>query len=119
MLPDPQLKQERGYVDPKTKVFADGREILKGKDWKKRKLEIWNRGQGRCEKIIEIGRERLPDRTTRKDYYRCANEMHDPRHKVTRSKLRDDRAENLIGLCRFHHDLEDYRKVRWSKRVGD
>jgi hypothetical protein len=105
---DPDLKRERGYKHPKSYVRVDGSEVLYGKDWTKRKLEIWERGGGRCEKWVgKWGSE---------NHDRCRNEMHDPHHKVKRSKRRDDRAENLIGLCRMHHELLDPRKVRWSSK---
>jgi hypothetical protein len=100
-----ELKAERGYTDPRSFVRNDGSEVLYGEDWVARKLEIWARGNGKCERIVDpIAEER------------CRNEMHDPHHIRKRSKGRDDRASNLIGLCRMHHDLLDERKPRWTKR---
>ena len=121
MLPDLQLKKERGYTDPKTKVWPDGREKLVGRDWLKRKKEIWDRGQGRCEKIVSTkldARWEGLKRITTTLHERCANEMHDPHHIVKRSELRDDRAANLIGLCRQHHNEEDNRKIGARRDVA-
>ena len=104
--------ERRGYSG-KSKVYFDGREVLKGEDWKNRKLELWIRGNGRCERIIgecvnyDKGYPYLNGQEVR-----CSSEMHDPHHIVKRSKKRDDRIENLIGLCRMHHDLLDERKPR-------
>jgi len=103
-----ELKAERGYTDPRSYVRNDGSEVLYGRDWTARKREIWERGNGKCEKLVEWGVE--------KQIY-CRSEMHDPHHIKPRSKGRDDRASNLIGLCRLHHSLLDYRKPRWSKQI--
>ena len=104
---DVEEKRRRGYTDPKSRVYFDGRERLYGKDWTKRKKEVWERGAGKCERIVSP-RECYP-------VVRCRSEMHDPHHIVKRSRLRDDRINNLIGLCRLHHDLLDERRVRWGQ----
>src|SRR5207245_4402009 len=46
---DQQVKRERGYVEAKSIVWTDGREKLVGRDWRKRKEELWLRCGGRCE----------------------------------------------------------------------
>jgi hypothetical protein len=113
---DVEETKRRGYSG-KSKVYFDGRERLYGKDWAKRKKEVWERGGGRCERIVgecvsyDKGYPYLNGMEVR-----CRSEMHDPHHIVKRSKKRDDRLEALIGLCRLHHDLLDERKPRWSKR---
>lgn len=113
---DRAKKKELGYTDPRTRVYFDGRERLYGKDWTKRKQEIWERGGGRCERIVgqRVSYEKGYASITSEDV-RCKSEMHDPHYKIKRSKQRDDRKENLEGLCRMHHDLEDRRKVRSGK----
>lgn len=103
---DKELKKARGYVEDKSIVWADGREKLVGQDWKRRRVELWERAKGRCEIIIDM----LSGR--------CRSEAHDPHHVKARSKGRDDRLDNLLALCRLHHDLMDKRKPRWSKRIG-
>lgn len=115
---DREAKARLGYTDPRTRVYFDGRERLYGKDWTKRKLEIWERGGGRCERIVgqHVIAKNGYSSITNEDV-RCKSEMNDPHHIVARSKKRDDRASNLIGLCRMHHDLLDRRKVR-SGKVG-
>jgi hypothetical protein len=101
-------KERRGYTDPRTRVYFDGRERLAGKDWIKRKHEVWERGRGQCEKIV--------DGQVGANYVRCRSEMHDPHHIQERSRQRDDRMFNLIGLCRMHHDLEhEKRSVRFGE----
>jgi hypothetical protein len=107
---DPELKRQRGYTDPKSYVRNDGSEVLYREDWKRRKREIWERGNGKCERIVS---HTWVDQT--ETIERCRNEMKDPHHIKPRSKGRDDRASNLIGLCRLHHDLLDERKPRWTK----
>ena len=103
-LRDAELKKARGYVDPRTKVYVDGREVLFGRDWKQRKIQLELRAGSRCEKVIEG--------------VRCPTPGDDPDHITKRSKLRDDRLANLQLLCRRHHDLKhpEKNKLHWSKR---
>ena len=106
---DREETKRRGYSG-KSKVYLDGRERLYGKDWTKRKKEVWVRGGGRCEQIV--------DYTLHKPvlHVRCRSEMHDPHHIITRGRQRDDRASNLIGLCRLHHELaHKKRNPRWGQ----
>lgn len=96
----PDLKAARGYKEATSYVREDGSEVLKGKDWMKRKRELWARCGGRCE--FAIGRN-----------LRCQSEAHDPHHKIERSEHRDDRLSNLIALCRMHHETFDWKKLHW------
>jgi hypothetical protein len=108
----PELKLARGYSDPKSFVRDDGSEVLYGKDWKMRvNVELFLRCGGRCEheqpwKVWPLGGPAME---------RCTNDAEDPHHRIPRSKGRDDRLENLQALCRYHHNLLDKRKVKWSK----
>lgn len=102
MKRDIQATEAKNFQDPRSYVAKDGREILYGKDWAERKWQVWMRGNGKCERMVEPN-------------VRCRNEMAEPHHKVKRSKLRDDRMSNLEGLCHLHHDILDPRKPRWSK----
>jgi hypothetical protein len=97
-------KAVRGYVEADSRVRFDGSETLVGKDWKKRKQELWNRAGGRCEQLVDISLTMIP--------VRCRTEGHDPHHIIPRSKGRDDRLENLQLLCRLHHDLLDWKKLK-------
>lgn len=103
---DRDLKVIRGYRDPKTIVWSDGREWLRGRDWTHRVLELMQRANERCEYVI----------TASFQPRRCSNPADDPHHVVKRSVLRDDRLSNLQALCRYHHDLLDPRKVRSDKK---
>ena len=103
---DPQLKAERGSTDKRSYVRTDGSEVLYGQDWKWRKTEIWERGGGKCERFVLPG-------------VRCRSEIHDPHHINPRWPKRDDRAFNLIGLCRLHHSLLDPRKPRWTRAQAE
>ena len=105
---DVEETKRRGYSG-KSRVYFYGRERLVGKDWIKRKKEVWVRGGGQCEQVVEI---RIPG-----GLVRCRSEMHDPHHLVKRSEKRDDRLDRLIGLCRLHHDLaHEKRNPHWSKK---
>jgi len=99
---DPERKRELGYKDPKSKVYQDGREVLKGRDWKQRVKELQERSGGRCEY------------TSTRSWgvcggyaQRCWESADDPHHEELRSVLRDDRLSKLRALCRRHHDIVD------------
>lgn len=102
MLHDILTKKERGYVERDSKVLYDGAETLVGRDWKRRKEELWERAAGRCEAI--------------KDGRRCRNLGRDAHHVKARSKGRDDRLSNLSWLCGPCHDAEDWKKLHWTRR---
>lgn len=99
---DAAEKQRRGYTDPKSFVRNDGSERLYGLDWIRRRRELYRRAQGQCEYV---------------NISRCTMDAADPHHIKPRSKGRDDRLSNLQALCRYHHDLLDRRKPRWSRKV--
>lgn len=110
----PELKAERGYTDPKSFVRPDGTEVLKGEDWKRRKLELWARCGGRCEK-------QSPWKVwpwSGPAMERCTADADDPHHVILRSKGRDDRLENLLALCRNCHRQLDRRKTRFGEGWG-
>jgi hypothetical protein len=98
---DDTLKAQRGYTG-KSYVRLDGSEVLYGADWERRKLELWERAGGQCEQKTSFR-------------HRCKSPADDPHHIKQRSKGRDDRIENLLALCRFHHNQLDRRKPKWSK----
>jgi len=93
----------RNFINPKSYVAADGREVLADEDWLARKKELWDRSGGRCEAWFEII-GLAPER--------CIAEAADPHHIVRRSVRRDDRLSNLLALCRDHHLLLDERRIR-------
>jgi hypothetical protein len=91
------------FEDARSFVFKDGREQLCGYDWKMRKLELFKRCEGRCEYIRPNG-------------FRCLCDADDPHHLTPRRIARDDRLENLIGICRVCHSELDKRKIRSDKK---
>ena len=93
------------YLDPKSFMRADGSEVLAGEDWKARIENLRQRCGGQCEHRDVAGPWSI----------RCTREAQDPHHIIRRSVKRDDRLANLLALCRFHHDLLDFRKPRWSR----
>lgn len=96
-----QLKAERGYSDPKTFVRDDGSEVLHGEDWKQRKEELWHRSEYRCEVRSPL---------------RCQKEAVHPHHLEKRSVYRDDRMENLLAVCAFHHEkFHPEKQPRWGE----
>jgi hypothetical protein len=106
MLRNNEAKRLLGYTDAKSLVRFDGSECLHGKDWLKRKKELWERANGRCE-----------HRAFGQLAARCPNDGHDPHHVKPRHPKRDDRLKNLQLLCRFHHRLLDKRKTRFGEHL--
>ena len=80
------FKNKKSFV----RLF-DGALILAGKDWKAQKQAAWERDQGLCQH--KIGPTRI-----------CGSVAADPHHIVKRSKGGSDNLENLISLCRIHHE---------------
>lgn len=101
---------DKQFLDPRSYVAPDGREVLYGEDWKARIEDLRLRSAGKCEWVVDAGMEQEVIMV-----YTCGKEAQDPHHIKPRSKGRDDRMSNLQALCRYHHDLLDKRKPRWSK----
>lgn len=95
---------DKQFLDPRSYVTPDGREVLKGEDWDARVEDLRLRSGGYCENTGHV------------PGYRCMALAQDPHHVVRRSVKRDDRLANLQALCRFHHDLLDPRKIRSDKK---
>ncbi len=104
---DDQATIAAHFEDPDSYITPDGREVLKGRDWFARKYFVWCRSGGRCENIIRhdsIGR--------------CTNQMAHAHHIIFRSDSRDDRIENLIGLCvGCHRLMHPEKELQWTKRA--
>ena len=102
MKRDVQASETRKLVEKGSYVTKDGREVLKGLDWKCRVKELAARSKGQCEFIIQdalLG-------------FRCLREAQDPHHIVLRSVKRDDRLANLLAVCRHHHHMLDLEQRR-------
>lgn len=110
MKRDVELTAARHFLDPKSYVTPDKREICFGRDWLARKAELLARSGGRCEYVEQVGGILAGPMMQR-----CTAEAADPHHKIRRSVARDDRLANLLALCRMHHNLLDKRKVRSDK----
>ena len=108
MRKDKQATMDKQYLDPGSYVTPDGREILKGEDWKARVEDLRLRCGGQCEAQMFSEYHEFS--------WRCTSRAQDPHHIIRRSVKRDDRLANLQALCRFHHDLLDRRKPRWGKK---
>jgi HNH endonuclease len=109
MLRNAEAKRQLGYTDPKSFVRFDDSEVLHRKDWKKRKLELWERSEKRCEGVRSDGSR---CRVTFADI----SEM-EPHHIVPRHPRRNDQLKNLAALCHWCHDKLNRRKVQWTKRT--
>jgi hypothetical protein len=114
MLRDPEEKAKRGYTNPKTIVWVDGREKLVGEDWKRRKQELYERCGKRCEYVdrgwqVQSGEQRC--RAT----FATVEDM-DPHHIRSRWKSRTDALANLLAVCRYHHRKLDHRVPRWGEK---
>ncbi len=98
-----------GFTNKRSYCRPDGRQVLKGKDWTKRKEELWARCQGRCEQKVGI-----------ESWQRCRSTAAHPHHKIHKGNggiNHDDRLSNLVALCQLHHELQHPEKqVRWSKK---
>ena len=100
MKADLQLTAQRQFVERKSYVCKDGREVLHGVDWQRRVKQLRERCGGRCEYMIEHPEDAMPS-------IRCAREAADPHHIKLRSRGRDDRLLNLMAVCRHHHQVLD------------
>lgn len=109
-LRDSAAKERLKYTNPDSFVRRDGSEVLKGEDWEKRKEELAQRSEGICEYSVMVNGIPMPI---------CTVKARDPHHIVRRSVRRDDRLSNLIHLCGPHHDLEDERKPKWTRRRAE
>lgn len=89
--------QNAHFKDSESYVCWDGREVLKGIDWKNRVEEVCQRDKGMCQWCPEP--------------HSCDGDVH---HIVKRSKLRDDRMGNLSWVCRQFHDKHHNRIPKWS-----
>lgn len=100
---DEEAKVLRGYKHPRSFVRSDGSETLYGIDWEKRVEEVALRAGGQCENTLENGR-------------RCGNVPTDPHHLIRRHPHRDDRAENLLFICRVPcHKVLDGRNPKFVR----
>ena len=108
MKADRQLTEQRQFVERKSYVAKDGREILVGLDWQRRVKQLRERCGGRCEYVFH---------TAEGEDMRCAREAADPHHIKLRSRGRDDRLSNLLAVCRHHHQILDaqQRKERHKR----
>jgi len=105
---DAELKEQRGYTNPKSFVRNDGSEVLKGEDWKRRKMELSKRSAGMCERSVVIGRPHDDS---------CYGRGQEPHHIKKRSQGRDDRLSNLANLSHACHKAEDPRKPRFGEHA--
>lgn len=76
-------------VRRRSRALADGREILSHADYAARRKEVLARDDWRC--------------------VRCGGRASDVHHLRKRSLERDDRAANLVSLCRGCHAEEHAR----------
>lgn len=90
-----------------SRTFPDGREKLSRGDWARRKHELWMRCGARCE-FVSATRGR------------CTKDAQHAHHIIKRSKQRDDRLSNLMGLCSEHHwALHPEKRLRNPKVAGN
>jgi hypothetical protein len=104
MNKSPELKAQRGYTEAGSFVRPDGSEVLKGKDWQRRKVQLRHRSGGQCEYELRPG-------------IRCQDDAADPCHVIPRHPTRDDRLTNLKHGCRACHERHDLavakRQLKW------
>lgn len=97
-----QATTDRHFKDQRSYVRTDGTEVLYGRDWEARLVELLRRANGQCEWHGPLAR--------------CRKRAEHAHHMVKRSIRRDDSLRNLTALCRMHHKmLHPEKQVRWSK----
>jgi len=96
---DQEATHARNFADPMSHIMRDGREILYRDDYKQRVREVLERDGGKCQCMIEMN---YAGETFA--HVPCGEPASVAHHKIKRSKGRDDRAENLVSLCHYHHD---------------
>jgi hypothetical protein len=100
---DAEATKTRKFLDWRSYVAPDGREVLYGEDWEARKQEVWERSKWMCEGWDA------------NCYVKCREPMLDAHHIIKRSVRRDDRMDNLAGLCRTHHQRM-HAQTRWYEK---
>lgn len=118
MKADKQATETRKFVESKSHVTKDGREVLYKLDWQRRVKELRERCGGQCENVLGVkvdysnGYGVITDQEVR-----CTREAADPHHIHLRSRGRDDRMSNLLAVCRSCHFLLDkaQRKERHKR----
>jgi 5-methylcytosine-specific restriction endonuclease McrA len=105
MKVDIQATMKAGFLDKRSYVRMDGREVIHGEDWKPRREALLKRDGSRCQNC---------------KVYVTIDRMH-AHHVVPRGSAgvdRDDRLSNLTTLCwRCHH--AEHVQVRWSKTIAE
>jgi hypothetical protein len=92
-------RQKAGtIVDEDSRIYLDGREVLRGADYKARVQEVLARDGGKCQRVVALESIDLnPPIVTKIRCGRPAGKH--PHHIIKRSKGRDDRAPNLSSRC--------------------
>ncbi len=110
----------RLFKHPKSRVMLDGREILYGLDYKARVREVLERDGYKCQwptgpacNLLRPWEVPLSEHAPK-----CGGSANNhPHHIVKRSKLRDDRAENLMAICDAHHKIAHPEfRPRWTRK---
>lgn len=101
---DIQATKARGFISKRSFIrLGDGAEILSGKDWHSRVMDVFIRDEHACRgcgKDMDWGYEWM-----------------DVHHIVKRGDGGSDNLENLILLCRDCHNKQHPEKqVQWSAR---
>ena len=95
---DDQATMDQQFLSPDSYVTMDGRHVLKNEDWLAQKRLVWERNKGKCQY--------------------CGNAMHHAHHVIFRSDSRDDRIQNLVGLCiDCHRKAHPEKELQWTKRA--
>lgn len=109
----------RGFLDPRSYVAADGREILYDQDWQLRVKEVFERDGYMCHwkiETVEPSRESFDGVAMYRSVI-CGRPAEHPHHVIRRSIRHDDRASNLIAICAEHHrEAHPEKQTRFTKR---
>jgi 5-methylcytosine-specific restriction endonuclease McrA len=76
------------------------------RDYPAQRMEVWSRADGLCEATEDPDTDLL-----------CGEEGTEVHHRAGRGGIDPHRLDNLVLLCRYHHDYA-HQHPSWAYRVG-
>ena len=101
------MPRERRPLRPVSK-----RRRKRDKGYNRQRERVFERAGGQCELFVHAGLKEYGDGLSR-----CPSPMDDVHHIGGRLGPDPHRLDNLLGLCRWHHDLV-HANPEWARAVG-